>query len=144
MKKITFLIMISMYLSIGYAQPLNNEPETVVELQQPSNAILTEVISYIKVANIKELSKNFNTTIDLLLPSVEGSYSKTQAELILKDFFEKNPPKNLTVKHQGSSNDGSLYAIGTYSTDKLNYRTYILLKKINDKYLIHQLQFEQE
>lgn len=133
-----------MFLSVSYAQPLNNEPETVVEYQQPNNTILTEVISYIKVANIKELSKNFNTTIDLLLPSVEGSYSKTQAELIVKNFFEKNPPKSLTIKHQGSSNDGSLYAIGTYSTDKLNYRTYILLKKINDKYLIHQLQFEQE
>lgn len=106
--------------------------------------IITVIADAIKKGNSTDVAKYFNTTIDLAIPNNEGTFSKTQAELILKDFFTKNPPKTFTVNHNGSSNDGSLYAIGTYTADSGSYRTYFLLKKSGTNYLIQKLEFESE
>lgn len=106
--------------------------------------IITDIAGAIKNGNSADVAKYFNTTIDLTVPDNEGTYSKTQAELILKDFFTKNPPSSFTVNHNGSSNDGSLYAIGTYNADSGSYRTYFLLKKSGTSYLIQKLEFESE
>ncbi len=109
-----------------------------------SNDIISDIGSAIKSGNAANVSKYFHSSVDLTVPSGEGSYSKSQAELILKNFFTKNPPSSFAIKHQGASNDGSLFAIGTYTSGALSYRTYFLVKKIGDSYLIHQLEFEEE
>ncbi|MCX6270223.1 MAG: DUF4783 domain-containing protein [Bacteroidetes bacterium] len=104
-----------------------------------------EISNAIRVGNISELSRYFNTSVDLTVPGNENTFSKAQAELIMKDFFTKNPPLSFKINHQGSSKDGSLYFIGTYQTTTgKNFRTYYLIKKIGDKYLIQQLQFEPD
>ncbi len=109
-----------------------------------SNDIITEIGNVIKSGKASEVSKYFNSTLDLTTTDNEGTYSKTQAELILKDFFTKNPPTSFTINHQGSSNDGSLYAIGNYLSGTASFRTYFLLKKVNTGYLIQKLEFEKQ
>ncbi len=102
-----------------------------------------DITTAIEKGNAKEISKFFATTVDLKIPGRDGTFSKNQAELLLRDFFENNPPEKFTIGHQGSSNDGSLYVIGHFKTQNNNtYRTYFLLKKISDKMILHQLQFE--
>ncbi len=96
----------------------------------------------IKSSNSTELSKYFNNSIDLTIPGSEGTYSKVQAEQILKSFFTKYPPVSFTINHKGSSNDGSVYAIGTYKSNSVTFRTYYLTKSIGGQLLIHQLKFE--
>jgi hypothetical protein len=111
---------------------------------RPQYDIVTDIADAIKNGNSADVAMYFNSTIDLTVPDNEGTYSKTQAELILKDFFTKNPPSSFIVNHNGSSNDGSLYAIGTYTADSGSYRTYFLLKKSGTSYLIQKLEFESE
>ncbi|NLF41459.1 MAG: DUF4783 domain-containing protein, partial [Bacteroidales bacterium] len=49
-----------------------------------------------------------------------------------------------TLNHEGASRDGSAYLIGTYKTiGKKSFRTYLLLKKVNGNYLLHQVQFQE-
>ncbi|MFH1121141.1 MAG: DUF4783 domain-containing protein [Bacteroidota bacterium] len=103
-----------------------------------------KIAASIKSANARELSNYFNNPIDLTTPGNEGTYSKAQAEMIVKSFFQKYPPASYTVNHQGKSNDGSLYAIGTYKSGTKEFRTYLLLKLISGQPLIHQLKFESE
>jgi len=113
----------------------------VVYSQVP--AINKEIEKSIKSANAKELAKSFNDVIDINLPDYVGVYAKNQAEVILKEFFTKNPPISFNYIHNGSSKDGSIYFIGTYKTSANNqYRTSFLLKKTDDIYFIHQLRFE--
>ena len=107
-----------------------------------SKDIITEIGNAIKSGKAINVSKYFNSTLDLATPNNEGTYSKIQAELILKDFFTKNPPTSFTLNHKGSSTDGSLYAIGTYVSNIGSYRTYFLLKKVSNNYLIQKLEFE--
>ncbi len=96
----------------------------------------------IQASNAQELSKFFNNSIDLTIPGSEGTYSKVQAEQIINSFFTKFPITAYTLNHKGESNDGSMYAIGTYKSGNKTFRTYYLSKPVNGVLLIHQLKFE--
>ena len=56
-----------------------------------------EIINAIITGNASSLAKNFNNSIDLLIPGNEGTYSKAQAEIIIGNFFKANPPKSFAV-----------------------------------------------
>ncbi len=107
------------------------------------NAIM-EITKAFKQADEKKLALFFNSTIDLELPGTDGSYSKTQSEVIMHDFFNKYKVGSFVLNHDGSSNDGSKYMIGTYKTNNTELRLYILLKNKEDRLLIHQIQLEEE
>ncbi|MBU0487683.1 MAG: DUF4783 domain-containing protein [Bacteroidetes bacterium] len=106
--------------------------------------ITDDISAAIRTGNAKELAKFFNSSIDVSIPGYEGIYSKVQAEQIMKDFFAKQVPKSFTIIHQGASKDGSQYSIGNYTTEKQTFRTYFLLKKTGEKFLLQQLRFEVE
>lgn len=108
-------------------------------LAQVSNDRITHAIQSSKA---QELSKYFNNSIDLTIPGSEGTYSKVQAEQIINSFFSKFPLSSYTMNHKGVSNDGSMYAIGTYKSGNKTFRTYYLTKSIDGSLLIHQLKIE--
>lgn len=114
----------------------------IVTMSASAQDINGKVTQAIQSSNATELSKYFNNSIDLTIPGSEGTYSKVQAEQILKSFFAKYPPVTFTINHKGSSNDGSVYAIGTYKSSSITFRTYYLTKSIGGQLLIHQLKFE--
>ena len=110
---------------------------------RPAQDIPDSISSAFKAGNSKELVKHFNNSVELVILENEDVYSKTQAEMILRDFFDKHPTKNFAILHQGGKN-GSKYAIGDLTTTKGNFRVYFLLKKREEAYLIHQLRIEKE
>lgn len=100
------------------------------------------IASAIRVGNHKELARHFDTKVDMAVLNKENSYSKAQAELIIKDFFEKNRVTGHQVIHRGKSRDGAQYVIGSLTTSTGTYRTYVLTKGEGDKARIQQLRFE--
>ena len=98
----------------------------------------------LKAGNAKELSIYFNKNIDLNIPNNEGIFSKAQAELIVKDFFNHYTTSDFTILHQGSSKDGAKYSIGNLVTDKGVFRVYYYMKKVDEKYLIFELNLNEE
>ena len=107
------------------------------------DSISQEVTEAIRRGSSRDLARHFGSNVDLAIPGNDGTYSKAQAELIMRNFFSDNRPDSFTVNHQGASRDGSLYVIGTYETTRnRSYRIYFLIKKVSDNYFIHQLQFE--
>lgn len=116
-----------------------------IESTSQSNEITNELSQALVKANSKDIAKYFGTSVDLKLPGNEGTYSKNQAELILRNFFTRNAPESFVIQHQGPSRDGSVYAIGTYTSKTgKSYRTYFLLKKISDQMVLHLLQMEEQ
>src|SRR5258705_11882140 len=97
-----FIICFAVLVSSGFAE----------------NDICEEIGSAIRAGDSKQLASYFGNTIDLTIMNREDSYSKTQAELIVRDFFSKNPPKSFSILHKGSSKEGTLYAIGSLATTK--------------------------
>ncbi|HRY32927.1 MAG TPA: DUF4783 domain-containing protein [Bacteroidales bacterium] len=104
-----------------------------------------DIAGHIRSGDVTALSAFFGQSVDLNVPGNENTYSKAQAELILKDFFGKNPPASFKINHQGTSKDGSRFFIGTYAAvNGKNFRTYCLMKKTGDRFLLQQLQFEPD
>lgn len=97
-----------------------------------------------KAGSARDLGVFFNNPIDLTTPGNEGTYGKSQAEMIVRGFFQKYPPSSFSISHHGKSNDGSQYAIGSYRSGSNVFRTYFLLKVIGGQPLIHQLKFEAD
>ena len=122
------------YLALGNG-------ETIA--QNESQNTIMEITNAFKGSDEKKLALLFNSTIDLELPGTDGSYSKTQSEVIMRDFFNKYKLNSFVLNHDGSSNDGSKYMIGTYKTEGIELRIYILLKMKDKKLLIHQIQIEE-
>jgi len=114
------------------------------KLVQAQDLVSDQVTEAISKGDASELSKLFNSSIDISIPENNGTYSKDQAEIIVKKFFKKNPVTKFSINHSGSSNDGSKYSIGTYKSNDKIFRVYFLLKKTSEKYFIQQLQFELE
>lgn len=110
-----------------------------------SNTDIFEDISFaIKSGNSRELSKYFGSRVELSINDNENIYSKTQAEVILKEFFDKNPPTNFKIINKGASNKGLPYIIGELETASSKFRTYILFKNTGGQNLIQELQFDKQ
>ena len=102
------------------------------------------ILTALNAGNAPELSKYFNSMVDLGITGTENSYSKNHATRILQDFFTKYPVKSVKIMKQGTSNDGSQFSIGEIVAGNKTFRLYYLLKKITSKYLIQQFQIEEE
>ena len=96
----------------------------------------------IQTGNSRELAKYFDNTVEITIYEKEETYSKAQAEMVLKDFFIKNRPSSFKIIHNGTSGQGSQYGIGTLITDKGSFRTYIYLKQKGATPYIEELRFE--
>jgi len=106
------------------------------------------VIDNVKTAmgsgSAKELSQYFGSIVELNFDGEKSSYSKSQAEFVLKDFFKKNPPLDFEYIHQGSSKQGFRYVIGKYTIAGSSFRVYILFKKNEDTYYVDTIDFTRE
>jgi len=102
----------------------------------------TEVVKAIKSGNSAEVSKYFDNTVELSLPEKSNSYSKSQAELVLHDFFATNGVTDFEVLHK-SDTPGSQYCIGNLQTNNGTFRTTIFMKQKGEKTLVQELRFEK-
>lgn len=107
------------------------------------NADLERISMAVQTGNSKELAKYFDASVEITIGAKEETYSKAQAEMVLKDFFTKNKPASFKLIHNGSS-QGSQYGIGTLITDKGAFRTYIYLKQKGESVFIQEIRFENE
>lgn len=97
----------------------------------------------IEAGNARNIARHFGPNLELFVPGSEGTFSRSQSELILRNFFAKNIPEKLTINRQGSSRDGSIYVIATLKIkDGSYYRVYYLIKKVSDTYFLSQLQID--
>ena len=101
-----------------------------------------EVVSAIKNGNASQLSKFFDNTIEITVSDKRNTYSKSQAELVVKDFFDNNVVKGFEVLHKGD-NAAAQFIVGTLQTKNGEYRTTIYMKQKGDKQLLQELRFEK-
>ena len=102
---------------------------------------IDEVISALRSGNSAELSKYFDDNVELTLPDKSDSYSKAQAQLIVKDFFGNNGVKGFDLKHKGDS-PGGHFCIGTLQTNSGNFRTNVFMKTKNGKEVVKEIRFQ--
>jgi Domain of unknown function (DUF4783) len=104
---------------------------------------IDDVIASMKAGNATEIARFFDNTVEINMPDKSGSYSKSQAELVLKDFFSTNTVKGFALEHKGE-NSGSQYCIGTLTTKAGVYRTKVFMKLKGDKQVLQTITFERK
>jgi hypothetical protein len=106
--------------------------------------LVDDIGAAIRAGNSKELAKYFGPTLEIILPGSDGTFSKAQAEMIMKNFFAKSAPVSFVINQKSNSAGGAQFIIGTYKnkTEKLN--VYILLKPVSNQLMIQQMHFEAD
>ncbi len=99
---------------------------------------------YFKSSGSKEIAAYFSPLIEMNILSDENEYSKAQAELILRDFFQKNKPVSVRVIHRLSSNPNFRFAVLSYQTDSEKFRVSVSMSREVDKFLIKVIRIEYD
>lgn len=106
--------------------------------------VINNVRTALKTGSSKELVKSFNAMVELNFEGEKSNYSRSQAELVLKEFFKKYPATDFQYIHQGASKQGLTYVIGKYTFENGSFRVWILIKKFEDTYLVDSIDFSRE
>lgn len=102
---------------------------------------LLDVVRSINNGDAASVAKYFDNSVEIVLPGKSSTYSKSQAEMILKDFFANNAVVSFKVLHQGEKG-GSEYCIGTLETRSSKFRTTFFMKNKGDRQLLQEIRFE--
>jgi hypothetical protein len=102
---------------------------------------IDEVVNAMKNGDAAQIARHFDNTVEITMPDKSNSYSKNQAEIVLRDFFSTNVVKSFDVIHKGE-NAGSQYCIGTLVTKNGSFRTTVFMKQKSDKQLLQEIRFE--
>jgi hypothetical protein len=112
-------------------------------LQFQSN-LVGDVSGYFRTGNSKDIAKYFNASVELNIAAETDTYSKAQAEQILRDFFNKNMPVNSSVIHLINTNPNYQIGILSVLTKTVKYRVTVTFKKTSGDFLITELRIEND
>ncbi len=101
-----------------------------------------QVISSLGSGNASAVAGQMVANVDMTLPGTSDYYSKAQAEQILRKFFDQHPAKGLSIEHEGNSQGGDSYYIGTLHTASGDFRVTFFLKKVGASFQVKQLRIE--
>jgi hypothetical protein len=141
MKKLFTLLLAASFFGNSYAHgslPVNPLPYSNEAVQV---TIMDQIIDALRSGNASELAKYFDDNVEIALPSKSDSYSRSQAVMILQDFFANSGVKNFDVKFKGE-NGGSQYCVGTLQGRSGNHRTTFFLANRNGKQLVREIRFQ--
>lgn len=131
MKNFILLVTCTFFLLTGYAQS-NRSP-------------MEDVVNAIKNNRIEDMSKYFDNIVPVTINNTQTIYSRNQAEVVLKDFFDKNLPKDFLIMDNGSPNTTSKFIIGTLLTPAgAKYNVYILMKQKDSNYYLQDIRLNKE
>lgn len=118
-------------------------PAFLIAIFAFAQAGIDDVISALKSGNAAGLTKYFDNYVDITMPDKSSNYSKSQGELIIKDFFTNNGVKNFDLKHKGNNDSGD-YCIGTLQTKNGSYRATVYMRMKGDKQVIQDIRIQQQ
>jgi len=127
-------LLLSFILSLFLLNQPNFGEEKVLESIDP-------VISAIDGGSSGDLAKYFDASLSLNINGQQGEYSKNQAELVIRDFFKKNPSMGFTVVYRSETNPNLSSFIGDYQSQQGPYKVFIKISQQAGNLKIYSLEF---
>lgn len=106
--------------------------------------VLKNVSAAMKAGSSKELVKYFHNVVEVNIDGERSNYSRAQAEIVVKDFFQKNPPSDFEYIHEGASKEGLSYTIGKLTIKEGEYRVVMFVKKIGGVFAVDTFNLTRE
>jgi hypothetical protein len=106
--------------------------------------IIDTTAEIIKKGDAHELARTFSSSVEMTILGEDNSYSNTQAESVLTDFFKNNQPKSVKIIHRIASNPNYRFAVLLLTTGKGIYRTSFSLENVKGRFELNELRIEAE
>lgn len=100
------------------------------------------VIGAFKKGSSQELNRYLSDKVDLIIQNKASNVDKSSAEETMSDFFSTNQVNDFNVNHQGQRDESS-FVIGTLTTMNGNFRVNCFFRKVQNKYVIHQIRIDK-
>ncbi len=105
---------------------------------------LEDMVNALRNDRVTDMVKYFDSFVPITINNKQSIYSHNQAEIVLKDFFEKNNPKNFTVMENGSPDNSSKFVIGYFTTPAgVRYNVYILMR-LKGNFILQEMKLNKE
>jgi phosphoglycerol transferase MdoB-like AlkP superfamily enzyme len=111
---------------------------------QGNRAPIDEVVNAMKSNRGQGIGRYFDNFVPITINNTQSNYSHNQAELVLKDFFDKNPPKDFTVVNNGAPDNTSRFAIATFNSPNGRYNVYILMRQKDNSYVVKEIRITKD
>ena len=80
--------------------------------------------------------------VEISFNNDKRDFSKSQAQIVLREFFKNNPARGFQLQQEGKSSASLSYLIGTYQSAEGDYRLLIRGKRRGEKpFLIYSMDF---
>lgn len=100
------------------------------------------VVVAFKKGNSQELNRYLGDKVDLIIQNKSTNVDRGTAEGTLSGFFSSNKVSGFNVNHQGQRDESS-FVIGTLTTANGNFRVNCFFRKVQNKYVIHQIRIDK-
>ncbi len=102
-----------------------------------------EVVSAFKEANVEKITKHFDESLQCNINGRTGTYSKDQAAMLLRAFFQNQALKRFELVHTGKSGNAEFF-VGTLSGKNGNFRTTVYIKTYANHCAVQDISIEQQ
>lgn len=90
----------------------------------------------------QEVANYLDDRVEISFNNDKRDFSKSQAQIVLRDFFKNNPSRGFQLQQEGKSSASLSYLIGTYQSSKGDFSLLIRGKKRDDQpFLIYSMDF---
>ncbi|SDC71709.1 protein of unknown function [Algoriphagus faecimaris] len=113
----------------------------VFTVEPATKDTIDPIILAIDSGSSSDLSRYLDTSISLNINGQKGDYSKNQAELVLKDFFKKNPPLHFSLVFRSENNPSLSSYIGDYQSGQAVYKVFIKINQQDNTPRVYSLGF---
>ena len=100
------------------------------------------VVAAFRKGSVQELNGYLGNKVELIIQSRTTPADKQTAGKTLSTFFSTNKVSGFNVNHQGKRDESS-FIIGTLTTANGNFRVNCFFRKVNNKYVIHQIRIDK-
>jgi hypothetical protein len=114
---------------------------TVFLLASSFDVTVDEIFGALRRGDAVKVSRHFDSLVEITVAERTCSYSRTQAEVVLRDFFSTHNVRNFTMLHKANSNNADYY-VGKLVTSRGEFRTTVLVKSRGEKRVVQELRFE--
>ena len=106
---------------------------------------IEDMSNAIKNNRVADIAKYFDNFVPVTINNNQAIYSRNQAEVVLRDFFDKNTPKNFNIQDNGSPDNTSKFLIGNFdATNGGKFNVYILIKMKDGNYILQEIKLNKE
>jgi len=97
-----------------------------------------------KGGDSEAMGQLFDNSVEMAYPNTQSTYSRTQAQMILKNFYTQNKPRDFVVQYTGESPEGDAnYVIGLLTAKTGKYKVYFYVKHKGDKQVIQEMKISR-